>query len=394
MKKEYDFSRGRRGAVIRPKGKTRITIYLDDDVLERFRKRADAAGLGYQTLINQTLRDHLGEVEPPVNEETLRRVLRDELQSSGRPRNSDVTTRPLSRVLDRDRANASVADLVALASPLLQEVVNHATHAFIRCQPNATGEMGVDLPVLILYRHIIELTDAIEVLLANSCVPPAIPLLRSSLESSLGLQFILSGSPDEFRRRARSWLCVYTHKRMQLYDLVEPDRVVPRKKRKGEVLVEPVTAREAKENLAKSLDDPDLAPIEQEYERVSQRRKDPAWYSLFDGPSTLRDLAKQLGREDHYTHLYKHWSTYSHGGDASAGFTASSSGGVAFNPLRSPENLISLADLAVHLQLDATNLLIQKYRPGENLRTWYLEEVQPKQETLRSFRVEIETEEW
>ena len=83
MKKEYDFSRGRRGAVIRPRGKTRITIYLDDDVLERFRERADRAGLGYQTLINQALRDHLGEVESPVNEQTLRRILREELHRVG-----------------------------------------------------------------------------------------------------------------------------------------------------------------------------------------------------------------------------------------------------------------------------------------------------------------------
>ncbi len=83
MKKEHDFSRGRRGAVIRTRGKTRITMYLDDDVLERFRERADRAGQSYQTLINQALRGHLGEVEPPVSEATLRRVLREELQRAG-----------------------------------------------------------------------------------------------------------------------------------------------------------------------------------------------------------------------------------------------------------------------------------------------------------------------
>jgi uncharacterized protein (DUF4415 family) len=83
MKKEYDFSRGRRGPVIQPRGKTRITIYLDDDVLERFRERADRAGHGYQTLINQALRDHLAEVEPPVNEAALRRILREELRRVG-----------------------------------------------------------------------------------------------------------------------------------------------------------------------------------------------------------------------------------------------------------------------------------------------------------------------
>lgn len=83
MKKEYDFSHGKRGPVIPAKGKTRITIYLDDDVLETFRERSDRLGLGYQTLINQTLRNHLANERGPLDEETLRRVLREELQKTG-----------------------------------------------------------------------------------------------------------------------------------------------------------------------------------------------------------------------------------------------------------------------------------------------------------------------
>ncbi len=53
MRKEYDFSKGKRGAVIPSKGKTRITIYLDDEILDSFRKQAEAKGLGYQTIINE-----------------------------------------------------------------------------------------------------------------------------------------------------------------------------------------------------------------------------------------------------------------------------------------------------------------------------------------------------
>ena len=58
MKKEYDFSSGRRGPVLKaPPGKTRVTIRLDDDVLEWFRQQVDDAGGGnYQTLINGALR--------------------------------------------------------------------------------------------------------------------------------------------------------------------------------------------------------------------------------------------------------------------------------------------------------------------------------------------------
>ena len=59
MRKEYDFSQGKRGAVIPSKGKTRITIYLDDDLLAHFRERAESAGLGYQTLINEALKAYL-----------------------------------------------------------------------------------------------------------------------------------------------------------------------------------------------------------------------------------------------------------------------------------------------------------------------------------------------
>ena len=83
MKKEYDFKKGKRGAVISSKGKTRITLYLDNDILGEFRKRADKAGIGYQTMINQVLREFLGKKKIPVDEATLRRILREELKKTG-----------------------------------------------------------------------------------------------------------------------------------------------------------------------------------------------------------------------------------------------------------------------------------------------------------------------
>ena len=80
MKKEYDFSKGKRGAVVPQKGKTRITIYIDNDVLEEFRTLADNAGFGYQTMINDVLRQHLGKAQKPIDEKVLRKVIREELK--------------------------------------------------------------------------------------------------------------------------------------------------------------------------------------------------------------------------------------------------------------------------------------------------------------------------
>jgi uncharacterized protein (DUF4415 family) len=83
MKEDYDFHQGKRGAVIPQPGKTRITIYVDNDVLEMFRQRAENSGTGYQTIMNQALRDYLAQSSLPVDESTLRRVLREELQRAG-----------------------------------------------------------------------------------------------------------------------------------------------------------------------------------------------------------------------------------------------------------------------------------------------------------------------
>jgi uncharacterized protein (DUF4415 family) len=81
MRKEYDFSKAKRGAVVAaPPGKTRITIRLDTELLEWFKQQVHAAGGGnYQTLINSILREYV-EGEKEQLEATLRRVIREELK--------------------------------------------------------------------------------------------------------------------------------------------------------------------------------------------------------------------------------------------------------------------------------------------------------------------------
>lgn len=85
MRSEYDFSKAKRGAIASAKGKTRITIYIDDAVLEAFRVRAEKAGAGYQTMINDALKAHLAEGdERPLTASVLREVIREELPRTRR----------------------------------------------------------------------------------------------------------------------------------------------------------------------------------------------------------------------------------------------------------------------------------------------------------------------
>jgi len=87
MRKEYDFSKAKRARDVphlaklqqEAQGKTRITIMLDNEVISAFRARAESEKVGYQTLINAALREAIG--TRPIDEETLRRVLREELKA-------------------------------------------------------------------------------------------------------------------------------------------------------------------------------------------------------------------------------------------------------------------------------------------------------------------------
>jgi len=88
MRKEYDFSKAKQAKDVphlaklqnEAKGKTRITIMLDNDVLENFRHQAKQKGLGYQTLINKTLKSYIS--SSLLDENLLRKIIREELQFS------------------------------------------------------------------------------------------------------------------------------------------------------------------------------------------------------------------------------------------------------------------------------------------------------------------------
>ena len=99
MRAEYDFSKAKRGAVLPAKGKTRITIHIDNAVLDEFRARAENAGTGYQTMMNEALKAYLSKVDVPVTESVLRRVIREEVVEK-----AGLTARASGRAVKRRAA--------------------------------------------------------------------------------------------------------------------------------------------------------------------------------------------------------------------------------------------------------------------------------------------------
>ena len=91
--RDIDFSRAKRGAVVKPEpGKTKISIRLDNAVLEYFRSLVDTAGGGnYQTLINDALLEY---VHRRSTLDIVRQAVREELAPYGIARRSNTYEAP------------------------------------------------------------------------------------------------------------------------------------------------------------------------------------------------------------------------------------------------------------------------------------------------------------
>jgi hypothetical protein len=283
-----------------------------------------------------------------------------------------------------------VKQSLPIVSPLLQELVNYSTHALIRCATSATGarKRDEDIAVLVLYRHIIEMTDGIEVLLSQGCSVPAIPLLRSSFEALLSLQYILE-SESEYGQRSLAWLVGYVHERVDTYEHLDPEtnkggatqKLIEDDEIASEAALPPVEdLRAHKANLQSLLTKPHLQPIEKEYRAYQERlgKRKIKWYQLFNGPQNLYELAKRLKKGGLYEILYRPWSTTMHAQDLQPFITQASDGSPAIAGLRSDlRHIKEMARFATPIMLEATCAILRKLRPGEDsFERWYKREVE------------------
>ncbi|MFH1487120.1 MAG: DUF5677 domain-containing protein [Chloroflexota bacterium] len=297
-----------------------------------------------------------------------------------------MPTKPFEPLLHRELSKVLAKEIVDIASPLLRELVDYSTNAFERCQTSLTGRLDEHLPVLASYLHVIETTDGIQVLVENACGIPPIPLLRSSFEAVLAIEYILQ---DDCQRRSASWMVHYIHQRLNQLETLDSSSP------KGRAIVEALATDQmgarftlpmidvspAAKNLQSLLGDSFYQVAESEYQRVYRSRKrKPAWYSLFHGPMNLRELADRVGRAAQYDFLYRHWSTVSHAADLSRYLGRTKDGSPAFASLRRPKDVKEAPGLAASIILDATRKVLKEFRGGEeaSFRRWYRKEVRAR----------------
>lgn len=293
-----------------------------------------------------------------------------------------MPTNPLQTVIYRELQIQRAQKFLAVATPLFQELVNYGSNALIRCATSSRRGENEDLAPLNLYRHILEMTDACEVLLASSCAIPCILLIRSSFEALMGMEFIFE-TEVMYVKRSLAWLLAYAYKRRSTYESMLEDSprgkefraAVAKDKWTRDVPVFPQDKIQAAiDNMDKLLARPQFAEIEAEYRSFKNR---PEWYQLFGGPPNIQQLAYRLNHHVQYDFLYRHWSAVSHAQDFSNFIAVDSTGESGVRGIRDAGSLQEVSRFAATLMVEATRILIKEFRPTEDFSTYYVREVSP-----------------
>jgi hypothetical protein len=294
-----------------------------------------------------------------------------------------MPTKPLETVIYRELQIARAEKFLRVATPLFQELVNYGSNVLIRCASSSIHGENEDLAALDLYRNILEMTDAFEVMIAACCATPTVPIIRSSFEALLSLEYILE-SKTTYVQRSLSWLLVYVHKRIALYEMVLVDssrgKEFQASIKKDKWIQDLPTlpqdqVHKAIDNLQKLVRRDQFSDIEKEYRTFE---KPPHWYRLFGGPASIQQLAYKLNRHSQYDYLYRNWSTIAHAHDFSKFIAVDSAGESGIRGIRDVGPLQEVSMFAAEIILEATRRMLLEFRPGEDYARYYEAEVRDK----------------
>ena len=236
-------------------------------------------------------------------------------------------------------------------------------------------------PIMMSYRHFLELVDAISILITQSSVDPCKPLLRSMLETYFSLAYMLE--IDE-ANRGMSFLVWHIHKQIKAHmrnDSTSEMGKQLRKKLSDDKLTGNLKLPDYPESSMKitaleaTLQEPAYQQAEQEYQRLRlSGERNPPWYRFYGGPKNIEEMANHLNMMALYDVVYRGWSGPIHGTDIIVGkATLSADGSAEIFQLRHFGDVQEVAQWTLSLSLMMFKLYIDKRLPAKtnDYAAWY-----------------------
>ncbi len=290
------------------------------------------------------------------------------------------------KILDRDLSKTFAREEINLAQSILKKAIDYGIDAFKRCSIRRGGDEN--LAILSPYLHIVEMSDAVEVLVSEAISVPTRVILRSIFEALITIEFITESDSE---RRAYSKRVADIRSRISTYKSFDNKRDEGKRLKKAweeDELVQTskITLPEVPDlqkrilNLENLLKEPKWIDANDEFERKKKEtERNPMWCSLFDGPNSIQELSSKVGRSAQYEMLYRPWSKAAHGDELDRQFQETESGGLGAAVFRNPDELKDIITFAFDFFTFATNALLTYYRPEEisngSYSRWYAREI-------------------
>ncbi|MFC1874291.1 DUF5677 domain-containing protein, partial [Chloroflexota bacterium] len=313
-----------------------------------------------------------------------------------------MPTEPDKNIFDPEPFIEIVKPAIELASQTIREAFNYGTNLYNKCRLTSKADVDEAYPVLAIYLHVLQMIDSAEILISNICIEPSKLLIRSAFEAKLGLEFM---NEKMTRTRGIAWIIRNILDRIEVGERHTKDHAkgkdffetLKREGFEGFVNISPMKpeiTKEYIENLKNSLEKPGYADIYQEYKRLEKNRRRVEWYSLYDGPASIRDLAEYLKQLSMYDSLYRSWSKQTHAASADHLTMIMKDGQTVLGPIRYPMNIAHVANFALGILLQSDIVMINRFLSGDlkKFSQWYRTEIWQKQ--LALYQGEMEHLKW
>ncbi len=290
--------------------------------------------------------------------------------------NDTMLTKPVEDILPSSIDNKEIEGLLIQFSDAIREAVNYSTHVLSQCS-QLPGDDSF-LPVFLSFRHIIELLDAISLLVKVGSVDPCKILLRATLESAFNVHYILQ---KDTKQRSICFLVWYYNKRLHSFEMLDQNSpsgkqlyaAIKRDKLVGKMKIPKInTLNDAQDNIRKLLQKPLYCEVNKEYDK--NRGKIKNWYSLYGGPKNLEQLADNLEYSGLYNVLFRDWSNAVHGTDIIEGRISSSEDGhLLITQIRNIRDVQTVTSISLSIALNILKNVISKISPDrlQDFTNWY-----------------------
>lgn len=286
--------------------------------------------------------------------------------------------RPIDEIMPE--MSEDLKKILERLSSLLEESVAFGTHILKWDVEKVREGKDNNIPSVFL-RNIIELSDAISILIKNSSIDPAKNIFRSLLESSYSLMYMIEANERQrancfivFKavekiKQCNKWLSTEESHKQFKNKLSTDDLIVDL----SQFFDHPdfVKLKKSQEQL---LEKPEFKSVYEEYKRTKlNTKKEFFWYSLYDGPKNFPALTEYLGKTIRYEFYYKPFSGNVHGTSIEKGFAKAGSGKAQIIQIRDYENVQELFSHSVAVLIEIYIIFIRKRIPEKEteILTWY-----------------------